>query len=139
MSLISKRIVRIDSSSEKCSVGRQCDYMFTNFRFHNIQQRMFKEKPIVRQDAELKILVKQWDEAIAKVQKAEKPPVLIYEENSRAVAMLRDFFNPSYEAIYVNDEKVDLIYKKIKYLDNKDLDFLIRIIEVMTKEFVKKK
>ena len=28
----------------------------------------------------------------------------IHEENSRAVAMLRDLFNPSYEAIYVNDD-----------------------------------
>ena len=36
------------------------------------------------------------------------------------------------------EEKVNTIYKKIKYLDNNDLDFLIRIIEVMTKEFIKK-
>ncbi|MBE6292980.1 MAG: Rne/Rng family ribonuclease [Bacteroidales bacterium] len=74
--------------------------------FGVIVRTVAEGKRVAELDAELKILVKQWDEAIAKVQKAEKPPVLIYEENSRAVAMLRDFFNPSYEAIYVNDEAV---------------------------------
>jgi len=41
---------------------------------------------------------------MAKVQKATKFPTLIYEETSRAVGMLRDLFNPSFEHIYVNDE-----------------------------------
>ena len=36
------------------------------------------------------------------------------------------------------EEKIDMIYKRLKYLDNNDLDFLIRVTEVMTKEFVKK-
>ena len=36
------------------------------------------------------------------MQKATKYPTLSYEETSRAVAMLRDLFNPSFENIYVN-------------------------------------
>lgn len=57
-------------------------------------------------DAELKVLLKHWEETITKVQKATKLPSLVYEETSRTVAMLRDLFNPSYENIYVNDETV---------------------------------
>lgn len=62
-------------------------------------------------DAELKILLKHWDEAISKVQKTSKLPTLIYEETSRAVGLLRDLFNPSFENIYVNDKDV---YNEIK-------------------------
>lgn len=74
--------------------------------FGVIVRTVAEEKRVAELDAELSSLVKQWEDAIIKVQKAEKAPLLIYEENSRAVAMLRDLFNPSYEAIYVSDEDV---------------------------------
>ena len=57
-------------------------------------------------DAELKILLKRWEDAITKVQKTQKRPQMVFEETSRSVALLRDLFNPSYENIYVNDEQV---------------------------------
>ena len=57
-------------------------------------------------DTELKILLKRWDDTITKVQKTQKRPQLVFEETGRAVAMLRDLFNPSYENIFVNDEEV---------------------------------
>ena len=57
-------------------------------------------------DAELKILLKRWEEAITKVQKTTQRPQLCYEEESRAVALLRDLFNPTYDGIYVNDSTV---------------------------------
>ena len=62
-------------------------------------------------DAELKVLLKHWEETITRVQSATKLPTLVYEETSRTVAMLRDLFNPSYENIYVNDEDV---YNEVK-------------------------
>lgn len=62
-------------------------------------------KRVAELDAELNVLIKQWEDTLVKVQKAESVPILIYEETSRAVAMLRDLFNPSYEAIYVSDEE----------------------------------
>ena len=68
------------------------------------------------------------------------------EPTSSILIDLANIFNISIDSLLnisnnesSNEEKVDLINKKIKHLDNKDLDFLIRIIEVMTKEFVKKK
>ena len=45
-------------------------------------------------------------DAITKVQKTQQRPQLVYEETSRAVALLRDLFNPSYENIFVNDDNV---------------------------------
>ena len=57
-------------------------------------------------DAELKMLLKKWDDAIAKVQKATTAPLLVSEEQSRAVALLRDLFNPTYDGIHVNDADI---------------------------------
>ena len=54
----------------------------------------------------MKILTKRWEDVISKVQKTQKRPQQVFEETGRAVALLRDLFNPSYENIYVNDEEV---------------------------------
>ena len=54
----------------------------------------------------MKILLKRWEDAILKVQKTQKRPQLVFEETGRAVALLRDLFNPSYQNIYVNDEEI---------------------------------
>ena len=75
-------------------------------------------------DAELKILLKRWEDVINKVQKTTERPQLCFEEESRAVALLRDLFNPTYDGIHVNDSG---IYDEIKnYLgliapDKKDI------------------
>ncbi|MGI6224044.1 MAG: Rne/Rng family ribonuclease [Prevotella sp.] len=63
-------------------------------------------KRVAELDGELKILMKRWENAILKVQKTQKRPQLVFEETGRAVAMIRDLFNPSYQNIYVNDEEI---------------------------------
>lgn len=86
---------------------------------HSIKPRNFgvivrtaaEGKRVAELDTELKVLLKRWDDMMAKVQKSTKRPQLVYEETSRAVALLRDLFNPSYENIYVNDEGV---YKEVR-------------------------
>lgn len=60
---------------------------------------------------ELLVLLKRWEDVIQKVQKTQTRPQLVYEETNRAVAMLRDLFNPTYSAIYINDENV---YNEVK-------------------------
>ena len=62
-------------------------------------------------DAEMKILMKRWEETITKVQKTTERPQMCFEEESRAVALLRDLFNPTYDGIHVNDSG---IYEEIK-------------------------
>ena len=63
-------------------------------------------KRVAELDAEMKILVKRWEDAIAKVQKATTTPVLAFEETGRAVALIRDLFDTTYDGIYVNDTEV---------------------------------
>ncbi len=62
-------------------------------------------KRVADLDAELKVLVKRWEDNIGKIQRA-KAPTLIFEETGRTVALLRDIFNPSFEQIHVNDKDV---------------------------------
>ena len=57
-------------------------------------------------DQELKVLLKRWEEAITKFQKTTERPKLVFEEQSRAVALLRDLFNPTYDGIHVNDPEI---------------------------------
>lgn len=54
---------------------------------------------------ELRTLVETWKNSIAKMQRSA-PPSLIYEEESRAVSVIRDIFNPSFESVHVNDAEV---------------------------------
>ena len=56
--------------------------------------------------SELEMLLQRWQDTLHNIQKAAKRPALVFEETSRTVAMLRDLFNPTYENIYVNDDKV---------------------------------
>ena len=68
-------------------------------------------KRVAELDAEMKVLVRRWEDAITKVQKATTTPVLCFEETGRAVAMLRDLFDPTYDGIHVNDEA---IYQQVR-------------------------
>ena len=57
-------------------------------------------------DTELKALLKRWEDTITKVQKTTERPLMCFEEESRAVALLRDLFNPTYDGIHVNDSAI---------------------------------
>lgn len=53
-------------------------------------------------DSELRKLVRRWEESIARLPKL-KAPCIVYEEASRALGLLRDTLNPSFQAIHIND------------------------------------
>ena len=55
-------------------------------------------------DAELRELYRRWQQAIERLRQSPERPLPVYEETTRAVALLRDLFNPSFENIYINDE-----------------------------------
>ncbi|MBP6231456.1 MAG: Rne/Rng family ribonuclease [Paludibacteraceae bacterium] len=63
-------------------------------------------KKVAELDAELKVLVKRWEETVDNIQKAKHLPSLILKEMSRAETILRDSFNPSFQHIYVNEETI---------------------------------
>jgi len=79
--------------------------------FGVIVRTVAEGKRVAELDAEMKVLLKRWEDTITKVQKTQDRPCLVYEETSRTVAMLRDLFNPTYEGIYVNDKA---IYEQVR-------------------------
>lgn len=75
--------------------------------FGVIVRTVAENKKVAELDNELKTLVKCWEEAMQKLQRA-KTPSLIAAETSRTVGVIRDIFSPSFENIYVNDKETYL-------------------------------
>ncbi|MCD8266594.1 MAG: Rne/Rng family ribonuclease, partial [Prevotellaceae bacterium] len=74
--------------------------------FGVIVRTVAEGKRVAELDNEMKVLLGRWEEMMNKALKAKELPTLIYEETSRAVGMLRDLFNPSYENIYVDNQSI---------------------------------
>ncbi|MDR2927442.1 MAG: Rne/Rng family ribonuclease [Cytophagaceae bacterium] len=62
-------------------------------------------KKVAELDKELRTLVKRWEDAVNRLKEA-KVPNLIVGEIGRTSTFLRDIFNPTFQAIYVNDQEV---------------------------------
>jgi ribonuclease G len=73
--------------------------------FGVIVRTVAEDKKVAELDNELKILVKRWEEAIAKVQQT-KGVSLILEELGRTVGIIRDLFSPNFKHIHINDPAV---------------------------------
>lgn len=61
-----------------------------------------ENKRVAELNNEMRKLVKQWEDSVAKMQRSI-PPAQIYQEDSRAVGVIRDIFNPDFESIHVNE------------------------------------
>lgn len=70
--------------------------------FSVIVRTSAENKRVAELNNEMRTLVKCWEDSIAKMQRSQ-PPALIYEEDSRAVSVIRDIFSPNFENIYVNE------------------------------------
>ena len=101
---------KIKSSAERARL-KQILQSIKPKNFGVIVRTVAEGKRVAELDAEMKVLVGRWEEMMNKVMKAPSMPQLVYEETSRAVGMLRDLFNPSYENIYVNTEE---LYNEIR-------------------------
>jgi ribonuclease G len=94
---------KIKSAEEKIRL-RQLISSIKPKGFGVIVRTSAENKRVAELNNEMRTLIKCWEESIAKMQKSE-PSTLIYEEDSRAVSIIRDIFSPSFENIYVNDEE----------------------------------
>ncbi len=101
---------KIKSEEERARL-KQLIHSIKPKNFGVIIRTVAENKRVAELDAELKILLKRWEDMIESVHKANKFPQCVYEETSRTVALLRDLFNPSYENIYINDKAV---YEEVK-------------------------
>ncbi len=59
-------------------------------------------KRVAELDKELRLLVKRWEEAVAKVRDIQ-PPALVSGEVGRTSAILRDLLNASFQSVFIND------------------------------------
>ena len=63
-------------------------------------------KPASELEDELKVLEQTWKNILAKLEKRKETPYLVYEELSRAEAILRDRLNSNFDQIVVNDKAI---------------------------------
>ena len=101
---------KIKSSEERARL-KQLLQSIKPKNFGVIVRTVAEGKRVAELDAELKILLKHWEESITRAQKSSKLPQLVYEETSRTVALLRDLFIPSFTSIHVYDE---IVFHEIK-------------------------
>ena len=92
---------KIKSTEEKVRL-RQLVGSIKPKGFSVIIRTSAENKKVADLNHEMRSLVKEWEDAVAKLQRSQ-PPMLIYEEESRAVSVIRDIFSPDFENIYVND------------------------------------
>lgn len=92
---------KIKSTEEKIRL-RQLIGSIKPKGFGVIVRTSAENKRVAELNNEMRTLLKTWEEAIQKLQRSV-PPALIYEEESRAVGVIRDLFTPNFENIYVND------------------------------------
>lgn len=92
---------KIKSTEEKIRL-RQLIGSIKPKGFGVIVRTSAENKRVAELNNEMRTLLKCWDDSIAKMQRSN-PPSLIYEEDSRAVSLIRDIFSPTFENIYVNE------------------------------------
>jgi len=95
---------KIKDHGEKTRLRRLIESMKPK-NFGIIVRTSAENKKAAELNAELRMLLKAWDDTIAKVQQASVPS-LVYEEESRAVGEIRDIFSPEFESIQVNNAEV---------------------------------
>ena len=104
------------SSNEERARLRQLIQSVKPPNFSVIVRTSAESKRVAELDGELRILLKRWEETLAKIAK-QKAPTVIYEESTRVMALLRDNFNESFESIYVNDQDVyNCIYDYVRVI-----------------------
>lgn len=113
---------KIKSTEEKIRL-RQLVGSIKPKGFGVIVRTSAETKRVAELNQEMRTLLKCWEESIAKMQRSQ-PPALIYEEESRAVSVIRDIFSASFESIYVNErETIEQIQNYVGLIapDRKDI------------------
>lgn len=95
---------KIKSNEERARL-RQLLQSVKPKNFSVIVRTSAEGKRVAELDLELKTLVKRWEDTFTKIPRLN-PPVIVYEETARTVAILRDIFNSSFQHICINDKDV---------------------------------
>lgn len=103
---------KIKSSEEKARL-KQLISSIKPKNFGVIIRTSAENKKAAELISEMRTLLRYWDDALLKAQSATAPAI-VHEEDSRALGVIRDVFNPSFEHIYVNDR--DLYNQILNYV-----------------------
>ena len=101
---------KIKKDSERARL-KQLMHSIKPKNFSVIIRTVAEGKRVDELEKELKVLLKRWEDTVARARQAQQCPACVFEETSRTVGMIRDLFNPSYENIIINDEHV---YNEVK-------------------------
>ena len=118
---------KIKSSAEKVRL-KQIINAIRPRNYGVIVRTSAEGKNVEELNAELTYLVQRWEGTMAQIQKGTMPS-LCYEETSRAVALLRDIFNPSFENIWVNDPATFTQIKDYVHLIAPEKANIVRLYE----------
>ena len=94
---------KIKSTEEKIRL-RQLISSIKPKGFSVIVRTSAENKRVAELNNEMRTLLKSWEDALLKMQRA-KAPALVYQEDSRILSMIRDLFSPNFENIFVNDKE----------------------------------
>lgn len=101
---------KIKNDSERARL-KQLMHSIKPKNFSVIIRTVAEGKRVDELEQELKVLLKRWEDTVARARQIQQCPACVFEETSRTVGMIRDLFNPSYENIIINDEHV---YNEVK-------------------------
>jgi ribonuclease G len=116
---------KIKTTEEKVRLRQLIDSIKPK-NFGVIVRTSAEGKRVAELNNELKTLLKCWEDAISKAQKATAP-ALIFEEECRIVGMLRDVFSPSFESIHVNDKDTFTQIEKYVSLIAPERDDIVKL------------
>lgn len=102
---------KIRSSEERARL-KQLIQSIKPKNFGVIVRTVAEGKRVAELDKELDVLLQSWKDSLTRMQKAQNLPCMVHEETSRAVSLLRDLFNPSYESIHVNNQQT---YEEVRH------------------------
>ncbi len=95
---------KIKSGAERTRLKRLIESIKPK-NFGVIIRTSAENKKAAELHGELNVLLSSWEESLAKIRYSE-PPALVYEEESRAVSLIRDIFSPDFETIQVNNAEI---------------------------------
>jgi ribonuclease G len=92
---------KISTAAEKVRLRRTIETIKPD-NFGVIIRTSAEGKKAAELNREMRMLLKRWSDTLAAARKASAP-ALVHQEEGRAVGVLRDVFNDTFEAIHVND------------------------------------
>ncbi len=119
---------KIKSQTEKARLKQTIESIKPN-GFSVIIRTSAEGRKVAELDQELRMLVKTWDGIMAKFKRSTTLPTMVFEEDNRALGVIRDLFNPSFDSIQVNDKDLEQQLQKYVHTIAPDREDVVKLYE----------